>query len=625
MTRIDVCVWQGNKEIFSDTSGTPLEVGRQQKEENDDCVLQIQDFGNAFRLVIARLSSVAIPRKALSIGVDDEGGLTLLNLHPRMVFLVGPQSEQLPPGALITSPDELVVSLPDMLTIRAVLVNSIGSVASNGPDVSFRELDEPVASMMTAGEPTMFGQLFEDDHDTDRGRAAVDLVRQTLTVVQKSAGSNEFFDSAVEAAATMIQLDRTFVLLRSGQSWQVRSMFDATSDTAAKESEARELEVPSGSRVLLKRIVETGKTVIYEPNSYLHTKGSSILMLDRAVAAPILDPAGEVIGVLYGDRRFGSQQRDTSIGDLEAALLEVMAGALSAGLARQRQEQIRASMTQFFSPSVTDRLEHDDDLLSGRDAEVSVLFCDIRGFSGIAERVGPKGTIEWINDVLTQLSECVMRTDGVLVDYVGDELMAMWGAPAAQADHARRACKAAQEMLAQREPLRRKWSSITPDQFGFGIGINTGMARVGNTGSKVKFKYGPLGNTVNIASRVQGMTKKFGVSALITQSTASAIATEEGFFQRRLATVRPLGVREPLGVHQLYAEWDEKTRVMAGRYENALDSFHASDLTSAARELASLVHEYPDDQPSVVLLGRVVNAITSRVEAVDPILEFQSK
>ena len=150
------------------------------------------------------------------------------------------------------------------------------------------------------------------------------------------------------------------------------------------------------------------------------------------------------------------------------------------------------------------------------------MFCDIRGFSTIAERVGAQRTIEWINDVLTELSLCVTKTDGVLVDYVGDELMAMWGAPAEQPDHARRACRSAVEMLELLDPLRERWKEITPDKFGFGIGINTGMARVGNTGSKVKFKYGPLGNTVNLASRVQGITKKLGVAALITDSTAKA-------------------------------------------------------------------------------------------------------
>jgi adenylate cyclase len=251
------------------------------------------------------------------------------------------------------------------------------------------------------------------------------------------------------------------------------------------------------------------------------------------------------------------------------------------------------------------------------------MFCDIRGFSTIAERVGAKRTIEWINDVLTELSYCVTNTDGVLVDYIGDELMAMWGAPAEQPDHASRACRAAVEMLKLIEPLRERWKEITPDRFGFGIGVNTGMARVGNTGSKVKFKYGPLGNTVNLASRVEGITKKLGVAALITDSTAEAIG--RAFDHRRLAVVRPLGIVEPIGLHELQANADENWRQMAHRYESALDSFDASDLRGAARQLASLVYEHPDDNPSVVLLGRVVVALTRREEKVDPVWVMDSK
>ena len=356
-----------------------------------------------------------------------------------------------------------------------------------------------------------------------------------------------------------------------------------------------------------------------------------MMALDRAVAAPMLDEAGQVIGVLYGDRRFDSERSNKPIGELEATLLEVIAGAVATGLARQREESLRAAMTQFFSPSVTERLEQNDNLLSGRDAEVSVLFCDIRGFSSIAEREGPGRTIDWINDVLTELSQCVLDTDGVLVDYVGDELMAMWGAPAEQSDHAIRACRTAHSMLAKRDLLRKRWEEITPDRFGFGIGINTGIARVGNTGSKVKFKYGPLGNVVNVASRIQGMTKKFGVSAVVSGTTEFAVSnvlgdqSTESFAFRKLAHVRPLGVQEVVTLYELSDRNDETWNAVRDTYEQALAHYHDQDLTGAARELATLVHRYPDDTPSVQLLGRVVNSLTSKDQTVDPVIRFDNK
>ena len=501
--------------------------------------------------------------------------------------------------------------------------------ASDEDESEFRPLKTVTQSTLEHASPAKLGELFGSgaNQHADHGRVAVELVRQALTVVQQAAGSDKFFDSAVQSAANMIELDRSFVILREGDTWKVRSKFIRDLAMATGDSSRTSQNLPSGSTKLLEQVRKSALTVIYEPTTYKHTAGSSMMTLERAVAAPIIDEDKNVIGVLYGDRKFGSSVVDTPIGELEATLLEVIAGAVSSGLARQRQEAIRASMTQFFSPSVTDRLEHDEDLLSGKDADVSVLFCDIRGFSGITERVGPQRAIEWINDVLTELSQCVMRTDGVLVDYVGDELMAMWGAPADQPDHATRACEAATEMLALTIPLRDRWHDITSDQFGFGIGINTGTARVGNTGSKVKFKYGPLGNTVNVASRIQGITKKLGVSALISESTAKAIDREQTrrFAHRRLAVVRPLGVRESVTVHELKWNADRDWQELRRRYEKALQLFHDSDLTGAARELASLVHENPNDTPSVVLLGRVVQWLSEKSENVDPVMKFESK
>ncbi|EMI46661.1 adenylate/guanylate cyclase domain-containing protein [Rhodopirellula sp. SWK7] len=707
---VDVTLWQGQQECWIGESGLPLEIGRQSRDEENAILRKVQDLGNQYRIAIAPITSLGLPRHALSVSVNDEGKLELRNLHARSTFQIASDPVPVMPKATVQHDREFTILLPENLIVKVVLCTSlsekksdVGSDFESQGSASFRTIS-PDSKRPASPNPDLFRadftmpmnpgasfiRTFTEDSNPNRGHAAVDLVRQALAVVKKSAGSDEFFDTAVQSVAGMIELDRAYVLMREDESkWWVRAHFDhrdqetgegthlgggetasaganplsgkrsnndetvedaeSVTDgsetppaTSKKRSTRLDVPLPSGSRLLLQRVLQKRETVMYEPESYKHTIGSSIMLLDRAVASPIFDEHGVVIGALYGDRSYGTNHPDTPIGDLEATLLEVMAGAVSAGIGRQRQEAIQASMTQFFSPAITQRLQQNEDLLTGRDAEVSVLFCDIRGFSAITERVGPEKTIEWINDVLTQLSLCVTRTDGVLVDYVGDELMAMWGAPAEQPDHARRACNAACQMLKQIEPLRERWKEITPERFGVGIGINTGLARVGNTGSLVKFKYGPLGNTVNLASRVQGITKKFGVSALITRATRDALARtaanhavaigsdvatecDEAMQTRRLANVRPLGVKEIVELYELQTGNEPTWRSMADRYESALRSFHHSDLTAAARELASLVHEHPGDTPSVVLLGRVVDAITNQTKKVNPVMEMQSK
>lgn len=668
--KVSVTLWHGREEHAIGETELPLEIGRQSRGEDDRVLRQIQDHGNQFRVAIAEITVLGLPRHALRIEATSDGKLQCENVHSQSTFHLAGRPAPVLAKEQVVAESEFVIRLPEDLTVRVTVVEEEDEPSFVGDDMTattpFRTISrDGLANDGDLGDFTQsinpaasFVRSFADDSNANRGQAAVDLVRQALAVVKKSAGSDEFFETAVQSVAHMAELDRAYVLLHDGDmnEWSVRSHFserEQLQKTGGKtDTEIRggadgkgvqpnsvETPMPSGSRLLLQQVLVDRKTLIFEPESYQHAVGASIMMLDRAVAAPLFDDQGAVIGALYGDRTIGSSHADTPIGDLEATLLEVMAGAVSAGIVRQRHEAIQNSMTQFFSPAVTQRLVQNEDLLTGRDAEVSILFCDIRGFSTISERVGPEKTIQWINDVFTKLSLCVVRTDGVLVNYIGDELVAMWGAPAAQPDHAKRACEAACQMLQQIEPLRERWCEITPQKFGVGIGIHTGVARVGNTGSKVKFQYGPLGNTVNLASRVQNITKKFGITAIVTEATRAALLrTEEDLSDkaaesvcvaelqtRRLATVRPVGMTETVNLFQLQTGSDQQWKSMADRYEAALQLFDQSDLTGAARVLASLVHEFPEDTPSVVLLGRVVDAITNRIDTVNPVMEFTSK
>jgi adenylate cyclase len=142
-------------------------------------------------------------------------------------------------------------------------------------------------------------------------------------------------------------------------------------------------------------------------------------------------------------------------------VVELIASQVAHALARLEQEQValkaRIQFEQFFIPELARELEASPSLLDGREAEVTVLFCDIRGFSTVSHRIGPRQTMAWINDVLDILSACVVEHRGVLVDYIGDELMAMWGAPEQSNDHAERACSAALDMIQRLAVIDEKW------------------------------------------------------------------------------------------------------------------------------------------------------------------------
>src|SRR5262249_39402786 len=162
---------------------------------------------------------------------------------------------------------------------------------------------------------------------------------------------------------------------------------------------------------------------------------------------------------------------------------EVLACAVAAGLARVEQERAalaeRVRFEQFFTADLARQLAAQPDLLEGRDVEVSLLFCDIRGFSRVSEKLGPAKTGAWVGDIMEALSECVLKHQGVVVDYIGDELLAMWGAPQAQPDKAALACRAALDMRALLPQLNERWQPLLGEAIDLGIGINTGVARVG--------------------------------------------------------------------------------------------------------------------------------------------------
>jgi adenylate cyclase len=447
------------------------------------------------------------------------------------------------------------------------------------------------------GAPVAFTSLRRQDAES--------LIRwlQTVTrVLQSAAGSSDFFPRAAQGIVDLVDLDSGAVLLYKNGQWQEVAVHVRSTESQVEHNWR-------WSQRVLQWVRSERKTHWQLPESS-GQDGGSTAGVQAVVAAPILDRHGEVIGALYGDRRVGVGVRAKSpISTYEAMLVETLACGVAAGLARVEQEQnaaaARVQFEQFFTKELSLQLTAQPDLLQGRDEEVTLLFCDIRGFSSISEAMGPARTVEWIGDVMNTLSECVSDYQGVLVDYIGDELMAMWGAPIKQPNHAELACRAAMAMLDRLPEMQQKWKARLEKEFALGIGINSGIARVGNTGSIRKFKYGPLGNTVNLASRVQGATKYLKSPLLITSATHQLL---NGIFPaRRVCTVCVVNIAEPVDLYELGAADDERWTTICQGYEKALTQFEAGEFLPAAQELGKVLAVHPDDGPSLILLSRACN------------------
>ena len=160
-------------------------------------------------------------------------------------------------------------------------------------------------------------------------------------------------------------------------------------------------------------------------------------------------------------------------------------------------------------------------VLGGERKEMTVLFSDIRGFTAISEKYknDPEGLTELINQLLSTLSEEILKTEGTIDKYMGDCIMAFWNAPIDQRDHRERAIEAAFNMQNALINLNNKLGKIDQDELEIGIGINTGECIVGNMGSEQRFDYTVLGDSVNLASRLEGQSSNYGFPMILGQSS----------------------------------------------------------------------------------------------------------
>ena len=190
---------------------------------------------------------------------------------------------------------------------------------------------------------------------------------------------------------------------------------------------------------------------------------------------------------------------------------------------------LKNAFSKYLAPDVVrSLLSHPEGLkLGGEKKEITTLFCDLRNFTMISEKLEPTQLNQLLTEVFTVLTEVVFKHQGTVDKYIGDALMAFFGAPLEQKDHALRACLAAQEMVQQIKKRKTEFLNKYGVELSVGIGISTGLAHVGNMGSQQRFNYSVLGDSVNVAARVETCTKDFGVPILTTRKTIDAIAQSE--------------------------------------------------------------------------------------------------
>ncbi|MCD6110007.1 adenylate/guanylate cyclase domain-containing protein, partial [bacterium] len=273
---------------------------------------------------------------------------------------------------------------------------------------------------------------------------------------------------------------------------------------------------------------------------------------------------------------------------------------------KQRQ-YVQNAFGKYLSPNVMKEILKNPHLLHRRGVkkEITIFFSDIVGFTSISELLDPQTLIELINEYLGTMTNIIMKYEGTLDKYVGDAIVAYFGAPINQVDHAKRACHVALEMRAILPQLHKKWKKEGKPLLDFRIGINTGIAIVGNVGSEKRFEYTIMGDEVNLGSRLEGANKEYNTKIMVSEDTYLLV---KNYFEfRHLDYLRVKGKREAVRVYELLAHKGQVSETgikLLKTYNDGINLYLDRNFKEAQEMFKQALQIYPDDGPSKLYLER---------------------
>jgi adenylate cyclase len=283
------------------------------------------------------------------------------------------------------------------------------------------------------------------------------------------------------------------------------------------------------------------------------------------------------------------------------------------------KERMRETFGKYVDPRIVEGLIDRPTLaVDGQRRVMTVLFCDVKGFTGASEGMTPQGLVKVMNRYFSAMSAPIRDHGGVIDKYIGDAIMAYWGPPFTEnADQARLASLAALDMLERVVSLRAEFPELLgvrslPISFDVRIGIATGEALVGSIGSELMMSYTVMGDTVNLASRLEGANKVYGGRVLVSAATVAGAA--DSVETREIDRVVLLGQTQLQAVFEIMGRKDELTAVQVElriHYAEGLGAYRARHWDDARRAFAAALESVPNDGPSMTLIKRIDSFMTT--------------
>ena len=283
----------------------------------------------------------------------------------------------------------------------------------------------------------------------------------------------------------------------------------------------------------------------------------------------------------------------------------------------REKRKIRKSFAQYLSPGVIALIEKDPQKYirpGGESKELTVMFSDIRGFTTLSEGLTPDELVRLLNEYLGAMTDILFANLGTLDKYIGDAIMAFWGSPYPQKDHAYRGCCCALQMSRGLAKLNSKWEAEGRRPIAIGIGLNTGEVNVGNMGSDKRLAWTVMGDNVNLASRLEGITKEYQTQIVISENTYEQVAHQ--FVCRELDKIKVKGKHEPVKIYELLDVTAEQSKYAAllAEFDHAMGAYRSQDWREAAARFGQMLGAHPEDGPTRLFLQRSLEFLENAPE-----------
>jgi adenylate cyclase len=296
-------------------------------------------------------------------------------------------------------------------------------------------------------------------------------------------------------------------------------------------------------------------------------------------------------------------------------LLETLMGYASLGIYRfvveeKEKRYIQGAFGQYLSPVVIDRLIDDPSALQlgGQRKELTAFFSDVAGFSTISEKLSPEELVLLLNEYLTEMTDIIMKYDGVVDKFEGDAIIAFFGAPIDFEDHARRCVLTAIEMQEKLEEMRQNWAKEGKALLRMRIGMNTGKMVVGNMGSKTRMDYTMMGDAVNLAARLEGANKAYGTETMISHYTHDVCG--DLFETRELDKLRVVGKKEAITVYEVLSikgKLSPEKQKVIDLYKQGMEHYTAWEWKKGIEKFSEILDIDVQDGPAMTYLERCLD------------------